>query len=95
MNPRGATVEDQNKWAGKACTYVDQLGKAHAALITNVWGMTSTSEVMNDNDVPTSANLVIVSYDESQRDQYGRQIRRETSVVCEEMQAAHGRFFRL
>lgn len=90
-NPRGATVEDQNKWAGKPVVYVDQVGKTHCALITNVWGMSDNSY---ESAVPTSANLVIVSDDESQRDQYGRQIRRETSVVCEELQAAHGRFFR-
>jgi hypothetical protein len=41
-----------------------------------------------------SLNLVFVSDKDSEVDQYGRQIKRETSVVAEKNQAAHGRFWK-
>lgn len=70
---------------GSTVEYVDPVGRAHSALVTANWGA----------DSPTRAlNLVYVSEDEAEHDQYGRQIKRDTSVVHESVQPAHGRFWR-
>lgn len=42
---------------------------------------------------PPSINVVFVSDDESQRDPYGRQIVRNTSVVHQSNQSAHGMYW--
>lgn len=65
---------------GDAVTYVDENGRPHAALVTAAWST-------------TCANLVLVSPDENQQDIYGRQIRRETSQVHRDCQAAPGRYW--
>lgn len=71
---------------GDQVVYVDERGKEHNALVTAVWG----------NDPTTSSvNLVFVVADDSKTDQYGRQIQRETSVVPEINQAAHGRMWKM
>lgn len=52
---------------GDLCVYHDPKGKPSNALITAVWG-------------PYMINIVFVSNDGTQRDDYGRQIKRETSI---------------
>lgn len=69
---------------GEAVVYVDQFGNERPAVLTAVWGEGPTPAV----------NLVFVSDDAEKRDTYGRQIERETSVVHQSSQSAHGRFWR-
>lgn len=71
--------------AGDHVDYIDQFGRSHNALVTQVW---------NSGTEFPSVNLVFVSNDDSEVDQYGRQIKREASVVHESNQAAHGRYWR-
>lgn len=66
---------------GDPVIYVDQFGVPHDALLTQVWDQTEAPSV----------NLVIVSADESKKDQYGRQIEHHTSVVHHSYQSAAGR----
>lgn len=75
---------------GDTVEYVDPYAKSHTALVTTVF---SSGHPGDDGPKP-SVNLVYVSDDESQTDQYGRQIARNTSVVHETNQAAHGMFWR-
>lgn len=75
---------------GDTVEYVDVYGRPHNALVTIVW---DGGHVSGFNDKP-SINLVYVSDDDSHVDQYGRQIARNTSVVHESVQAAHGFFWR-
>ena len=75
---------------GDTVTLVDEYGTSHNALVTTVF----TSGHPGDNGPCPSVNVVYVSRDESQIDQYGRQIARKTSVVHESNQAAHGMFWR-
>jgi hypothetical protein len=76
-------------WIGKSCIYADPLGVERNALITAVHGMTA------EDGEPTSVNLVFVEDDPSKYDQYGHQIGRQTSVVSQALQPAHGMFFRI
>ena len=69
---------------GSVVQYVDEVGKAHDALVTCVFG----------NTEPHSINVMYVSSDEKKEDSYGRQVERETSVVHESMQGAHGQFWK-
>lgn len=66
---------------GDVVVFHDTKGKAHNALITCVWS-------------PTMVNLVIVSGDETRKDEYGRQIERPTSVAHVSITQAHGYYFR-
>lgn len=75
---------------GDPVEYVDEFSQPHAALITANHGAT---EFEDDAWFP-SVNLVYVSSDDSQRDSYGRQIARNTSVVHENNQQAAGRYWR-
>lgn len=65
---------------GDTVIFTDPTGKDFNALLTAVWG---------EGESP-SVNLVYVSNDAGEHDQYGRQIKRNTSVVHESNQAAHG-----
>lgn len=65
---------------GDVVVFCDEKGKDHNALATAVWG-------------EDCINLVFVSSDESRRDQYGRQIQHESSVV--HMHDVHGNYWRL
>lgn len=73
---------------GDPVTFVDEHGMERPALVTAIWG----NEVFDDD--PPSLNLVIVEKDQGATDQYGRQIRRETSVVHQKRQAAGGFYWR-
>lgn len=71
---------------GDAVTYVDQFGVEHNALVTQVWS----------GGPPPGINCVYVSDNEDERDQYGRQIRREATSVQHERGVGEtpGRFWR-
>lgn len=74
---------DSKATLGGTVIYTDPRGVDHEALVTAVW-----SEMC--------VNVVYVSNDESERDDYGRQIKRETSVsYALATGAAHGRVYRL
>jgi hypothetical protein len=75
---------------GDTVEFVDPYAKPHKALVTTVF----QSGHPGDDGPKPSVNLVYVSDDDSQTDQYGRQIARKTSVVHESHQAAHGLFWR-
>lgn len=70
---------------GAHVIYVDRQGKEHDALLTAVWGQ----------HIPCSVNLLYVTEDEDQRDNYGRKIIRESSCVHEDHQSAHGNYWKL
>lgn len=72
---------------GEPVVYHDSKNKAHDALITAVWGQPG---YLN----PCSVNIVIVSDNDTEKDQYGRQVKRETSVGHKLNQTAHGRYWR-
>jgi hypothetical protein len=72
---------------GDSVTFVDSVGKEHPALVTNVFG------AWGPENKP-SINLVYVSDDESRTDNFGRQIVRNSSVVHESNQAAHGNYWK-
>lgn len=71
---------------GDSVFYTDEVGVEHTAIVTANWGGIDNPDA--------SINVVYVSDDESQRDQYGRQIVRQTSVVPKHNQPAHGRFYK-
>ena len=54
-----ATEVTREKHRGTACVFVDPVGKAHDALITEVWG-------------PQGVNVVYVTDEDGQIDNYGR-----------------------
>lgn len=68
---------------GDSVTYYDEFGVPHQAVLTQVWG----------TDPKCAVNLVYVSSDSNETDQYGRQIKRECSVVHKDNQGAHGRYW--
>lgn len=74
---------------GDVVTYVDPRGVPRPALVTAVWGASPDTE-----DREVGVNLVFVSGDPERKDPYGRQVERETSVVHEDSQPAHGNFWR-
>ncbi len=63
---------------GDVVTFIDSTRKEHNALVTAVWDGYHGKE---KNPRQPSLNLVVVLDDENMEDPYGRQIRRETSVV--------------
>jgi hypothetical protein len=65
----------------EAVIFTDTKGQDHNALVTAVWG-------------PTCVNLLWVSDDTDKKDQYGRQIERNSSVPHVSMAGAHGYYFR-
>jgi len=74
---------------GEAVIFRDSRGRAHNALVTEVHGQYPIPK-----DAPEPAiNLVYVSSDNTQRDPYGNQIIRESSVVHKSFQSAHGNFW--
>lgn len=67
--------------------YIDPQNMAHMALVTADWNIT-------EEDPLGSVNLVYVSDNTEETDQYGRQIKRDTSVPHETKQSAPGRKWR-
>lgn len=92
---------------GDHVTYVDKLGQPRRALVTHVFGGpwsdhqfevarasgVSEQDIAQTSNQPPSLNLVFVSDDMAKDDSYGRQIERETSVVHQSRQPAHGNFW--
>lgn len=68
---------------GDVVVYHDTKGKAHNALVTTAWG-----------DDKSAINLAYVSGDDAERDQYGRQTKRESSVTHVSRSGVHGRYWR-
>lgn len=66
---------------GKACIFVDPVGKSHAAVITRVWG-------------PQCINLAYVAHDQGE-DSYGLKIWRATSLMHKSVVQAHGNFWHM
>jgi hypothetical protein len=66
---------------GEPVVYVDPVGVAHPALVTNPWG-------------PTCVNLVCVSSDDKKTDGYGRQIERYSSCSHKSVVPVHGNYWR-
>ncbi len=69
---------------GQHVIWHDPYGKPFEALVTAVWGPA---------DQKPSINVVVVNLEDGQRDDYGQKIKRETSVVHEDNQSAHGRYW--
>ena len=69
---------------GDSVVFRDSVGTPHKSLVTNVFG---------PDDGNPSINVVFVSDDESQKDPYGRQIVRNTSVPHRVNQYAHGMYW--
>ena len=65
--------------------FVDEVGVEHDALLTAIHG--------DPANFP-SVNLLYVSPNTTETDQYGRQIKRESSVVYQTSQGAHGNYWR-
>lgn len=75
---------------GDAVKYVDEFGVEHDGLVTAVHGTWN-----DDSPTKPSINVVYVSPDENEHDQYGRQIRRQSSVAHHAPPAtAHGRYYK-
>ena len=66
---------------GDVVVYVDPVGSAQLALVTAVWGS-------------KCVNIVFVSKDSNKSDPFGRQIERQTSLVHQTLQPAHGSYWR-
>ncbi len=73
---------------GSVVVFVDGTGQEHMALVTMVF-----AGAQGDAAKP-SVNVVYVSHDPNADDQYGRQMVRETSVVHQAQQVAHGMYWR-
>lgn len=80
----------RESFTGKPVVFTDAYGRNHNGLITRVWAFNG-----ENHDNPWSLNLVVVSDNEDENDQYGRQIKRHTSVVRKDCQGAHGMYFEL
>ena len=79
---------------GSAVTYVDPLGVEHAAIITARFDGKS-GDSAEPIDATKCVNVVYVSSNADEFDQYGRQLKRETSVQGGASGVtAHGRFWR-
>ncbi len=70
---------------GDVVVYHDERGVPHNALLTAVWGKRS--------DGP-AVNLLFVSGSEADHDDYGRQMKRESSVTHVSKTNVHGRYWR-
>lgn len=70
--------QKRERKVGDAVIYVDPVGGQHNALVTAWWS-------------DTCCNLVLTSGDEAKRDDYGRQIERQTSMNHKDVGGlAHG-----
>lgn len=76
-------MTDQSPEVGDHVVFTDDRGRDHDALVTAVHGGT-----------PPSINVVIAHPDPEHDDPYGRQIKRETSIVHQDNQAAYGQYWR-
>ena len=72
-------------YVGGTVTFVDPHGLPHDALVTQVWG---------SPDAKPCINLVWVAKMVDKEDSWGRQIERESSVVHQDSQTAHGNYWK-
>lgn len=77
---------------GDVVVYVDERGERHNALVNAVWRDTDYYKPVTQNP---GLNLLFVHPDKTMHDQYGTQIKRETSVVHRTNQPAPGRYWML
>lgn len=91
--PEEETVEEAKTMVrvGDHVRFTDQVGRTHDALVTAVHGgnVNLGDDEAYLEDRP-SLNLVWVNDDPEHYDQYGRQIKRDTSITHRGDQAAHG-----
>lgn len=73
---------------GQIVKFTDERAVAHDALVTSVFDNGDQEKYPDP-----SINVVYVSKDGTQTDQYGRQIVRKTSVTHRSKQSAHGYFW--
>ena len=71
---------------GDHVIFTDTHRQQHSALVTEVWD--GGPDVEQREDSLPAINLLYVVEDDSRRDQYGRQIERESSVVHLAMNSA-------
>jgi hypothetical protein len=79
---------------GDIVVFTDPARAQHLALVTAVWGDKEYLVPGDPRQPAPSVNLVMVSTDVKETDSYGRQIKRETSVVHSQNQPAPGMFWR-
>lgn len=77
---------------GDTVDFYDPVGDRYNALVTTVFAVGHPGTEGYDDQTP-AINVVYVSGEESETDQYGRQIRRHTSVVHKSRQSAHGMYW--
>lgn len=69
-------------------TFVDAHRKPHPALVTAVWGREVKADGSQvQNSVSSCINIVVVSHNDKEHDEYGRQIKRHTSLVHSSLQS--------
>lgn len=68
---------------GQTVVYVDPHGEEHDALVVNTFGPGASA-----------INVAFVSGDDHRQDGFGRQIERQSSVVHQSMQSAHGNYWK-
>lgn len=78
---------------GDHIIYVDRVGRQQNALVTAVWGQYEDGRFVDDRG-PT-INLLFISLNEAKRDDFGRQMERETSVAHKTNSTAPGFFWAL
>lgn len=78
---KGAAEEPRVPQPGDVVVYHDEGGVPFNALVTDVHG-------------PVCVNVTHVTGNPDERDPYGRQIKRVSSVTHKSMGQAHGRYFR-
>lgn len=74
-------VNERMAKVGQTVVWHNPVGLAHSALVTAVWSA-------------TCLNLVVVSSDENKKDDYGRQIERQTSSSHASVSKVHGFYWR-
>lgn len=74
---------------GSLVKYVDEHSVERDALCTQQWGQGEYDEAIGGPAI----NIVFVSLNEKETDQYGRQTKHETSVVHRAKQGAPGKFW--
>lgn len=76
---------------GQHVIYVDPRGRERSALVTAVhakeWHQAHGTEV--------GVNVAFIADEDAQRDDYGRKVHRETSVVHQSVQPASGNYWKL
>lgn len=66
---------------GQHVKFIDEYRKAHDALVLIWWKAPDWPEPYTGESGEPGCNLVLVDPDPEKQDSYGRQIRRETSLV--------------